>query len=156
MQRAEQQLYLGKKVCGECHYSSLPPAEANAYRWMMLGELRIEPTQIPEVWFQKANFTHTPHRMLDCPACHPGADARQEVERPAASEPGQRVLLPGIDICLTCHNSNSPGGGARQDCVACHRYHDGDHPLTGPGAAARAGPHANTRSIREFIDAGRP
>ena len=29
------------------------------------------------------------------------------------------------------------GGGARHSCTDCHRYHNGDHPLQGRGAAAR-------------------
>ena len=150
VQRAERQLYLGKKVCGECHYLTPAPDQTAPDR---LKDLKIEPTQVPEVWFEKANFTHTPHRLLDCLACHPGADKRQDLERPATGNLVQRVLLPGIENCLNCHSPSSPGGGARQDCVACHRYHDGAHPLSGAGAAIRAGQNAGKRSIREFIDA---
>jgi predicted CXXCH cytochrome family protein len=153
VRRAEQQLYLGKKVCGECHYSTPAPEQAQPDQ---LKDLKIEPTQVPEVWFQGANFTHTPHRLLDCLECHPGADSRQELERRAVGGLARRVLLPGIDNCLSCHSPSSPGGGARHDCVACHRYHDGTHPLSGAGAAVRAGRNAGKRSIREFIDATGP
>jgi hypothetical protein len=150
VERAEKQLYLGKKVCGECHYIDPAPERLASEK---LVDLKIEPTQVPEVWFTRANFTHTPHRMLDCLACHAGADKRDEL---SAGTPPQRVgrLLPGIDNCLNCHNSSISGGGARQDCVACHRYHDGEHPLSGKGTAARAGAHAGKWSIREFIEAG--
>jgi hypothetical protein len=147
VERAEKQLYLGKKVCSECHFTSPAPEQLASDK---LVELKIAPTQVPEVWLTRANFTHTPHRMLDCLACHLGAATRDELTS------GQRVppALPGIDNCLNCHSPSSPSGGARQDCVACHRYHDGDHPLTGKGAAARAGPNAWKRSIRQFIEGG--
>ncbi len=143
VQRAEQQLYTSNKVCGECHYPSTPPEKLPANR---LSDLKIEPTHIPEVWYQKANFTHTPHRQLECLACHEGADTRAELIA-GVPGPGPRPLLPAIDNCLNCHNS----GGARQDCVACHRYHDGDNPLNGPGSAARAGAHAGTNTIKQFL-----
>ena len=151
--RAEQRLYFGKQVCGECHYSAPAPEQAQQDR---LKDLKIEPTQVPEVWFQRANFTHTPHRLLDCLACHPGARFAQDLERPAVGALVQRALLPGIENCRNCHSPSSPGGGARHDCVECHRYHDGPHPLSGAGAAVRAGRDAGKRSIPEFINPSGP
>ena len=111
VQRAEQQLYVGKKVCGECHYSKTGPE-----RDLLdpLKDLKIEPTQVPEVWFEKANFTHTPHRLFRLfPACHPEADrghAEMDAARRAASL-FSIVMLPDIENCLNCHSPSSPGGG---------------------------------------------
>jgi hypothetical protein len=153
VERAEQQLYLSQKICGECHYTTTPIAKIPANH---LNELRIAPTNIPEVWFRQADFTHTPHRQVDCLACHEGADTRQETANTSSTARAPRPVLPGIENCLRCHSASSPGGGARQDCVACHKYHNGDHPLSGPGAAARAGPNAGKRSIERFLEPSNP
>ena len=65
---------------------------------------------------------------LACAECHDAA---------AGSETSADVLIPGQDTCLKCHAPpSSSGGGARFDCAECHRYHNGDAPLQGPGAAA--------------------
>ena len=152
VQRAEKQIYLGKKVCGECHYSTPAPEQTQPDR---LKDLKIEPTQAPEVWFEKANFTHTPHRLLDCLACHPGADKRQDLERPAVGDLVQRMLLPGIENCLNCHSPNSAGGGAGQDCVECHRYHDGAiHCLAPELKFARVVTQASGRSASSLMRMG--
>jgi hypothetical protein len=153
VQRAEQQLYLGKKVCGECHFTTTPLEKTSPTR---LADLKIAPTAIPEVWYTHANFTHTPHRQLNCLACHEGANSRDEMLTIGGNDGGGRPLLPGVENCLRCHSSSSPGGGARQDCVSCHRYHNGAHPLSGKGAAVRAGPEAGKRSILEFLDPTKP
>ena len=39
--------------------------------------------------------------------------------------------------------------GVRHNCVDCHRYHNGDHPLQGRGAAAFDPPKKTT--IAEWI-----
>jgi predicted CXXCH cytochrome family protein len=147
--RAEQELYLSKKSCGECHHwqpfdPALPPR---------LAGLRVAPTDVKAVWLEHAAFNHATHRLLSCRACHADAYARDEQEavNPRASVDSRDVLLPGIDTCLECHRPARPAP-ARQDCVECHRYHDGDRPLGGRGSATRAGPNAGTRSVRQFLD----
>jgi hypothetical protein len=147
---AEKQLFLGKQTCGECHYYA-PDEKA-------IVPKKIEPTQIPAVWFEHANFNHTAHRLLECRACHAGAYAFDEKgsPNPYASADSKDVLLPGIGTCLECHAPRAQGGTARHGCVECHRYHDGDHPLHGRGSASRAGPSAGRRTVREFLEGKAP
>ena len=38
-----------------------------------IGNLRIQATSVPEVWFTNAAFNHAAHRAVDCLACHAGA-----------------------------------------------------------------------------------
>jgi Cytochrome c7 and related cytochrome c len=147
VQRAEQDLYSSKRSCGECHISN-PPLNAGSFNPTIPPEGKIEPTKIPEIWFEHAAFDHEPHRQLNCEQCHVDASKRNELELPERSKP---PMLPGKELCLTCHSPRAPGGGARSDCVACHRYHDGDNPLSGLGSASRAGPNAGTRDLRKFI-----
>jgi predicted CXXCH cytochrome family protein len=122
----ERYLYSGKTTCGECHhYEMKAGADVPA---------RIVPTAVPSIWFTHAKFNHRPHRALDCRACH----ARAFPDSPNASTKADDVLLPGIDNCVQCHAP--PGqlrGGARFACTECHRYHNGDAPGHGLGAAPR-------------------
>jgi predicted CXXCH cytochrome family protein len=97
-------------ACGKCHIidkgkGSLP---------------QIVNPAIPSVWLPHSQFSHRPHRLLECAACH------QDV---AKSKKATNVLLPGIAICRECHRTDSQETGARQataatDCVLCHQYHD--------------------------------
>ena len=92
-----------------------------------------------------ALFRHAPHRALDCLACHAQAKT---------SAVSADVLLPDIDTCFGCHGPQSYGegkirGGARFDCTECHRYHHGDSPLQGIGAAKRG--VSVKRGIEQFL-----
>ena len=118
---------LSQEYCGKCHeYGSSSP-----------GLQPIVPPQVPQVWFQHAKFDHRAHRAMDCRQCHPGA-------YPDAANPSRDskdVLIPQRDVCLECHSPPTKAGavlrgGARFDCVECHRYHNGSAPLAGSGAAA--------------------
>jgi hypothetical protein len=131
VQRAEKDLFLSRKACGECHYTE-PDARGVVPK-------KVLPTHVPDIWFRHAAFDHTAHRAVTCVECHAGADH---------SKTNADVLLPHVDSCLTCHaprsgSGASARGGARFDCVECHRYHNGDapedwnQPLPGLGAAAR-------------------
>jgi len=81
--------------------------------------------------------------------------------------PGQQERLdeqqgragPRIDNCVQCHAPQSVKagvvhGGARADCVECHRYHNGEHALQGIGAAARGVPEAQRLDLRQFLSGG--
>jgi hypothetical protein len=111
---AERKL-LSNNTCLECHERQ---------------EDRIVPPQIPTIWFEHAVFDHAAHRAVDCCSCH--ADARASI----------KASIPNKEKCVECHAppGQSGGvllGGARFDCVECHRYHNGDRPLQGLGAAKR-------------------
>lgn len=111
---------------------------------------RILPTNIPNIWFKHARFDHKRHRLIDCRECHgaafDGSDRIREDFNPFNLIQDDIVMLPDLDSCKRCHHSNeaSPGhehaslsGQARSDCVVCHTYHNGQHPLAGRGATAR-------------------
>lgn len=138
---AEGTLYLGKQTCTECHSyegsSGLDPS-----RWTVLA------TNVPEIWFPHANFSHAAHRAIDCDQCHGGA---------IASSTSDDVLIPSISNCQSCHTppeiarGTLLSGGARFDCVECHRYHNGDRPLQGLGALARQVDEQERRTVEEFL-----
>jgi hypothetical protein len=105
-------ILLGPSTCQKCHPS------------LARDRSRVSPADIPQVWFPRAKFDHTAHPTTACRDCHAGA---------TASQSHADVLLPGIETCVQCHASGALGaplqGGARFDCVECHRYHDGDRRL---------------------------
>ncbi|HKI35948.1 MAG TPA: cytochrome c3 family protein [Gemmataceae bacterium] len=142
---AERVLYAGATACGKCHHYE--PADGP------VRQRRIVPPQVPAVWFRHAVFSHTAHRALDCRACHANASPEALGGGPNrdASTRAADVLVPGISNCLQCH---APGSvtwrGARNDCVLCHRYHDGDAPLAGAGALARDPPRRQLLDVEGF------
>jgi len=106
----ETAMFGGKATCVLCHeqraaeFPSLPPV--------------ISPPEIPRRWFEHASFSHEKHRTLDCLQCHRrAADSRETAD----------ILLPGIDLCRTCHAPGSSWGGSAggvdDRCSLCHTYH---------------------------------
>jgi hypothetical protein len=134
---AVERLLYSKNTCFECHYgegeSGGGPPKA------------IEPTNVKAIWFEHARFDHAAHRALDCKACHAAAEK---------SEQSTDVLIQGRDTCLQCH-APAAAGRARSDCAECHRYHNGDAPLAGIGAAARGVPDDRKLDVHQFLDGGR-
>jgi predicted CXXCH cytochrome family protein len=113
-------------TCAQCHYFERKEQGGKE-------TVRILPTNVPEVWFPHAKFSHQPHRMVKCADCH------GEVEK---SSHHTDVLLPPVKNCQHCHApgkliGNEPAGGVRYECTTCHLYHTGDNPLAGRGAANR-------------------
>lgn len=132
---AEKILFQGEQTCKKCHHED-PPGQ--------FPPERMVPPNIPEVWFEHALFNHAAHRALTCQACHAEAES---------STTSAAVLLPGIETCRQCHAPVSKSaGGARHDCVECHRYHHGDRPLEGLGAKARGVEPARRLGIEAFRD----
>lgn len=135
---AVERILFGPSTCGKCH-ESLKPGFGS--------KQRIEPAGIPEVWLPHARFDHTAHRGVACQVCH----ANAEHSRTHAD-----VLLPGMRSCQLCHAPADSGhdgivGGARHDCVECHRYHSGDDPLHGRGAASRRPPGGAIDDPQRFL-----
>lgn len=122
---AETHLYATKQSCALCHEftKNYDPRE-------QVADLRVEATNVPQVWFKHAKFNHTAHRAVQCAECH----ARAEVSRSNTD-----VLIPDRDNCVQCHAPTTKVGtpGARFNCTECHLYHNGDHGAQGVGAAKR-------------------
>jgi len=131
---AEKLLYLGKAACGECHYD-VPAAQLVKTEVPILGLQplhTIAPTNVLQVWFQHARFSHVAHRGVDCRACHENGvqqDGQTKITI-CESTRSEDIFIPGIDICVKCHapqttSNGAVRGGARFDCTECHRYHGG-------------------------------
>ncbi len=143
--------------CAECHYYG--KADAQGF------PSKVEPTNVPQVWFTHAAFDHTAHRGVSCRDCHAKsyafeADGKTPVKD--ASWVATDYLNPGIENCVQCHAPASTGGGwlgmgstgkssggVSFDCTECHRYHNGDNKLQGPGATAEDA--RSIRSIQQFL-----
>ena len=71
-------------------------------------------------WMQRANFTHTSHRQIDCEKCHEGV--RNSVNT-------SDVLMPRKKDCVECHGPQNirvalAGSTVSSGCTSCHReYH---------------------------------
>ena len=131
---AKKKLFGSDGTCAKCHE---------------IEAAKIVPPEIPTVWLTKSWFDHASHRALDCAACHPG---KTSVVKDGVTELGvpERLGIPGIETCRKCHGPTSAGAaGVRAGCVDCHRYHNGDHPLEGRGAAAFD--PAAKKTIEEWI-----
>ena len=72
------------------------------------GDQIVAPA-IPSNWFQKARFTHAPHRFESCDRCH-------HMDRVSNAE---SLEVPGVETCRQCHHEN----GANDGCITCHPYH---------------------------------
>ena len=144
-----------KNNCNECHYFKKDEKAAKGL---------VEPTKVPEIWFTHAAFDHTAHRGVSCRECHSRSyplEADGKTPTKDASTVATDVLIPNIDNCVQCHApskgwagwfASSPAsstGGASFDCTECHRYHNGDNPLQGPGA--RAQDATADRTVAEFL-----
>ena len=99
---AEKQLW--GETCARCHDTKETDAA---------GLPMVRPAMLTARWFRKAVFEHGAHQELTCISCHPDA---------ATSKSASDVMLPGIQVCRQCHNSDSNSAGA--NCSTCHVYHD--------------------------------
>jgi ribosomal protein L40E len=131
---------LDTAVCGKCHY----PAPSD-----IAGLHAVEPVKIRSVWFVRAKFDHHAHRAVDCRACH----SRAYPDDPQHSAQASDVLIPKIEVCMKCHaprdeTTAEHHGGARFDCVECHRYHNGAAPLAGLGAQSES--PASKLDLKQF------
>ncbi len=159
VKRAESALYYGGKGCGLCHqYLQDVPGDDP-----LAAPRSVLPSPVEGVWLTRAKFNHVAHRAVNCKECHARAypDAanvsRLKDEIVTASGPGGK--LSGLRLCQECHapatvRDGQPHGGARYDCVECHRYHNGDHALGGLGAKERGARQPG--GIAEFLSGGRP
>ncbi|MCA1652131.1 MAG: cytochrome C, partial [Acidobacteria bacterium] len=93
---------LWEKSCRECHDPSGTAA----------GQLPvIPPVNLKASWMPHASFSHAPHLMVECTACHAADRSRLTSD----------VLMPQMATCASCH---APAKGAESRCFECHAYHD--------------------------------
>ncbi len=141
---AEKALFTGGDGCAKCHTKENVDKPAPG-----APVFRIAPVADRTVWLTHAKFNHASHRGATCNACHPGTKART-IDPVEAAKP-EPVQILGLLSCRTCHSPTSTrvsvedeggveiktsGGGVRSNCTDCHRYHHGDHPMQGRGAAS--------------------
>jgi hypothetical protein len=106
-QRVEEtERLLWTKTCAECH--SIDGAGV-----LPLPEVRK--TNLTTRWLRHGSFDHAAHAATECVSCHVGANN---------SEKTSDVLIPGIDNCRVCHNSQKTNSSASDKCFECHQYHD--------------------------------
>jgi hypothetical protein len=123
-----------RRGCIECHeVDGLVDGEGIDEE--TIKRLTIRKVEIPRIWYPHARFDHSAHRSMDCASCHTTI---------GQSTAHQNLDIPGRSNCLHCHSADgvvtgigASGSNAGSSCTTCHRYHNGDHPLEGPGASAR-------------------
>ena len=107
-QVVEAEINLYRSACAKCHEVDLGGATP-----------AITPIDLPRRWFPYASFSHQSHRQSECTLCH---------GRAVTSKETADVLLPGIEVCRTCHGPQATAAGQRAgattQCVRCHAYHD--------------------------------
>ncbi len=114
-------------ACGKCH----------EFKTSGQGLQPVVPPNVPQIWYLHAKFDHRAHRAMNCLECHAIVQYNDVKE----AESKYDVQLPSLEVCLRCHSPASTSGstitgGARFDCVECHRYHNGAALLAGSGAQA--------------------
>jgi hypothetical protein len=137
-------------------FSAVTCQRCHASLHLHLGaQQSVATPNVPKLWYQNAIFDHTAHRAVSCRDCHASAYPLDAEGAPNldASRRSSDVLLPGIATCRHCHapargSNGARVGGARFDCVECHRYHGGDAPLHGKGATIRHGQRLN---LHQFL-----
>jgi len=137
--QATSLLFAGNHTCGLCHIANPTSGDPRAPR-------TLKPTQVQEMWLPHGGFHHVYHRGVACTDCH-----QQAVGSTQSSE----ILLPDVENCQKCHGPSKTvaghhQGGVPHTCTSCHKYHNGDQPRAGPGAAARA--PKRPKSLQDFLD----
>ena len=111
--RQEVAHQFGSAGCGLCHDVRQIPERPVESSW------RIAPVRLVDEWFRGARFDHRPHltnpgidgKPVSCLDCH-AADT---------SSSANDVLMPVLDTCLSCHNSQRTESTGI--CLDCHGYH---------------------------------
>jgi len=109
----ESEDYLLEKKCLYCHESAGRMDDFPAVKTVqkIFGRY-VEGRQEGEPWLVRGEFSHRAHRAVDCASCH--TTARE-------SKKTGDVLIPKMEVCLSCHGSS----GAHLDrCSTCHLYHN--------------------------------
>jgi hypothetical protein len=124
---------IANSACGECHTVTPPAAGEAATEW------HLQPVVVSDRYLVKGRFKHDRHSTILCQDCHAAT----------TSDGGVMQLLPGVEVCKTCHSGEvEVSHRVPTTCTTCHAFHDSDHPLLRPrgGHAMTAVPGALTLS----------
>jgi hypothetical protein len=125
---------IANSACGECHSVTAPAAGEAASDW------HLQPVRVPDHYLLKARFNHQRHQTVLCQDCHEALK----------SDGGVMALLPGVEVCKTCHSGKVEASHrVASTCVTCHDFHDPDHPLLRPQQS-----HAEMPASRVKEDGG--
>jgi len=97
-----------RRSCSTCHSVERRPDAP--------GGWHITPVELTQDWMAGARFTHVRHRQVDCTRCHAAEQ----------SETAEDVLMPGVDTCADCHDSETGTARIQTPCVDCHTFHRAD------------------------------
>lgn len=104
-------LGFGRAACGTCH--AVRPGDDG---WT------VDRWEAPDSWRHAARFDHEPHGHAECVDCHDVA----------GSASARDVLLPGVEVCRSCHGGQWATDRVPSPCVTCHAFHvDGHPPMEG-------------------------
>ncbi len=147
VKKAVDVVFKDQTNCKECHvYGGEAPPDG-------VPKSIVAPN-VPQIWFKNSTFNHSAHQAVSCKECHAAAET---------SEKNSDYLLPDVKNCQSCHKpgptnvnwlsvSKEKVGGVSHDCTECHRYHNGDDPLAGPGAKENKA--AEVHAIQAFLREG--
>ena len=133
-QADEWQQGLYNQRCLYCHTDAPPPQ--NQQQWTPPAD--IATPRIPQIWLEHARFDHSAHRSMNCKECHADAFPDSASGRPPLDD--SKVMIPDMTNCVQCHAPGNAtlgaGGGARSDCIECHRYHGSETKRSTVGQAS--------------------
>lgn len=109
------------KKCDHCHVTKTDP-ETSEKPPPFFSRFKVSAPGVVKRWYNHARFSHKAHAPWACTACHDGT---------MTSKTSADVIIPGRQICLTCHTEQK---GARSLCVECHTYHDATGVRTNEGS----------------------
>ena len=104
--RTTAEFVLSKGVCNSCHEVSRAEAGGGS-AW------KVKQVTLADRWMPKGLFHHGHHQTVACTSCH----------NAPASQVARDVLLPGIEVCQTCHGGEKTADRVPTTCIACHLFH---------------------------------
>ena len=84
---ADAERLLSVKTCKECHDLGFATSENTP---------QVPKANLTTRWLKRGNFDHPAHQMIVCSSCH---------QQASTSKLTSDVLLPGIEVCQSCHRS---------------------------------------------------
>jgi predicted CXXCH cytochrome family protein len=113
----------GKGICAECH-QLIDPGQGEAAGTPDGPRMvwNVEPATLSSLYFPKAYFNHAPHRDVECTTCHEALGSVSSTD----------VLMPGVEVCGTCHGSETATDRVPSPCITCHVFHRKDLPPMHP------------------------